>query len=236
MWTSGSKPWRGPQELCAEFVRLHARLTKQKKKGRWFIKYCLLSLFYCGSFPAQPCYQFCTSALHTHSSSSSMDSKEFSQVWAGSSYFNFPFLSVKKHDRKSATDTGQVLPHITFGTLCEFWTSPQVIPLSPKCLSHAEQTWEQALSPPFCPSLSLPTLNWQHGTQTFLAHVWMWEALSQILSPSAVKQVSKHLHKTKEKHGSLFGFWISLCLSMPLFYLHHRSVQSQVNEVFCFFN
>lgn len=33
-----------------------------------------------------------------------------------------------------------VLPHITFGTLHEFWTSSEVIPLSLKCLSHAEDS------------------------------------------------------------------------------------------------
>lgn len=38
-----------------------------------------------------------------------------------------------------------VLPHIIFGTLHEFWISPQFIPLSLKCLNHGEQTRETGL-------------------------------------------------------------------------------------------
>lgn len=82
-----------------------------------------------------------------------------------------------------------VLSQITFRTLHEFWASPQVIPSSPKCLSHSEQTRKQALPDPLWPFFPLPTLHYQHGAQ----HLWlMYRCEKHGLRHCPLQHTSRH--------------------------------------------
>lgn len=87
-----------------------------------------------------------------------MYSKEFSQVWAGSSHFNFPFLSIKKHDRRSTTDTRQVFASHNFWHLAwvlDLSSSHSTVPKVPKpCWTDLRAGTVPSLLPILFPSHS----------------------------------------------------------------------------------
>lgn len=179
-----------------------------------FIKQYLLSLFHCGGFPAQPFNHFCISPSHTCTSPSPTDSGEFIQVCAGSSHF--PFLAIRNTTEDLPQVLGRfclVLPHITLArwVRVDLSSSHSTVP---KCLSHAEQTHEQGTLPSLLP-IYFPSHSEliTRDTDTFASCAEVRSIVSHTspLGTQAGDEARKQ--ETKEKHGSLFGFWLSFCLS-----------------------
>lgn len=144
----------------------------------------------------------------------------------GSSHSNFHFLSIKTHNRRSTTGTGQVL----FGFASRnFWHFAWVLDLSSSHSTVPEvtkQCWTNLRAG------TLPTL-----LSHFLSHselaTWNTDTFRLCMNVRSIVSDNFLPEHSRLKRSMVHCFGSeSFCLSMTLFYLHHWSVQSQVNEVF----